>query len=176
MGSGQRTSPRKGIHFDLSIFAARKIRNLNFLLKAKNESEFEIALTQSLNSSRKLRNYLITQKEADPVEKITSAQVFGFRHKPDLTIGNDGTAIKLKVVKGGSGIREALGQALCYRTYYGFVILVLIDQTRNKTLVEKAMDRNSPGHKLLRSMCDEFNVFTVVGPLGQRKNIAFIPK
>ena len=174
MRGGQRKAARRGTHYELAVFAARKIQKLNFALKAKSEAEYEVALTQSLNSSRKLKDYLITQKESEPVEKITPADVFGFRHRPDLTIGNDGTAIELKVIHNGQAIREALGQALCYRTWYRFVILVLLDLTKDKIMVNRCRDKTSNAYKLLQGLTD-MNIFTIVGPAGHGKNIAFLP-
>lgn len=172
---GLRTSTRRGTHYELAVFAAKRLAKQNFMLKVKNESDYEMVVTTSLGSSRKLRPTLITQKDTIPVEKITTADVFGFKHHPDLTIGNDGTAIELKVIQSGHSIREAIGQALCYRTHYRFAIMALMDLTKDRLVVNRCADKNSPAHKLLKSLCDECGIFTIVGPMAQRKNVAFIP-
>ena len=172
---GLRASTKRGIHYELAHFAAKRIAKQNFLLKIKSESDYEMVITTSLGSSRKLRPYLITQKDAEPVEKITTADVFGFKHHPDLTIGNDGTAIELKVIHHGQSIREAIGQALCYRTHYRFAIMALLDRTKDRTVVSRCADKNSHAHHLLQALSNECGVFTIVGPVGQRKNISFFP-
>ena len=118
-------------------------------------------VTTCLGSSCKLRRYLITQKEAEPVEKITPTNVFGFRHRPDLALGMDGTAIELKAIYSGQAVREAIGQALFYRTLYRFAIIVLVDLTKDRIVVKECEDKKSPGYQLLRGLCDELNILVI---------------
>ncbi len=168
-------SARRGQHFDLAMFALNKLRTANLMLKGNSEREFEQAIVGHLQSSPKLRKNLITQVDDNEVEKITQAKLFGFSHRPDATIGNDGTAIEIKVIYGGQATRDILGQSFAYRMQYRFTILVLVDQTEDGRLVSLCSDKTSQEHALFHGMVEEMNVFTVVGPLGQSKNLVFKP-
>ena len=48
-----------------------------------------------LESSPRLAKHLITQVGDEEVDKVSQAQVFGFKHRPDTAIGTDGTAIEM---------------------------------------------------------------------------------
>lgn len=101
--------------------------------------------------------------------------MFGFSHRPDASIGNDGTAIEIKVIAGGQGARDILGQAIAYRMQYRFVILVLVDQTDDARIVALCRDKESNECSLFLGMAEKMNVFTIVGPLAKSKNITFGP-
>ena len=168
-------SARRGQHFELAIFTAKKLKSSNLALKGKSEREFEQAIIAHLQASPRIRKNLITQVGADEVEKITQAKLFGFSHRPDASIGNDGTAIEIKVISGGQATRDILGQAIAYRMKYRFVILVLVDTTENRRLVDLCSDKGSSEYSLFTGMAETMNVYTVVGPLNQSKNICFLP-
>lgn len=166
---------RRGQHFDLAKFAVKRLRLANLALKGKSEREFEQAIVGHLQSSPKLRKNLITQVDADEVAKITQAKLFGFSHRPDASIGNDGTAIEIKIISGGQATRDILGQAIAYRMQYRFVLLVLVDQTEDRRLVSLCQDKSSSEYSLFTGMAQSMNVFAVVGPVGQSKNVLFAP-
>ena len=138
--------------------------------------EFEQAIISHLQASPRLRKKLITQVDSDEVEKITEAKLFGFSHRPDASIGNDGTAIEIKVIKGGSAARDILGQGMAYRMQYRFVILVLVDATEDCRVVANCQDKRSPEHALFTELAESMNVFAVVGPVGKSKNVLFLPR
>lgn len=173
---GLRPAARRGIHFELALRATHQIKHANFMIKADDEKTYENILVASLAQSHKLRPNLITQIAQEPVQKIVRPTVFGFEHAPDITIGNDGTAIELKLINSGGDLRSCLGQALCYRVAYRFAIIVLIDRTNDRVFVESLRPKDSNEAMLLRGMCDELNILTVVGPIGRYKNLAFVPK
>ena len=104
---------------------------------------------------------------------MTKASLFGCSHWPDVSSGNSGTAVEIKVVQGGPGMRDILGQAIAYRMHYRFVILVIIDQTPEYKIVELCQDKSSQEYRLLSGLADELNIFSIVGPLGQSKNVVF---
>ena len=149
---------------------------MNLLKKGRSEREFEQAIVGSLEFSPNLAKNLITQVGDDEVGKVTQARLFGFKHRPDIAIGQDGTAIEIKAVTRGPAVRDLIGQAFAYRMHYRFVILVLIDQTPDRQVVSHCTDPRSAEHKLLRGLCDEFGVFSVVGPLEKAKNLVFLPE
>lgn len=70
-------------------------------------------------------------------------------------------------------MRDILGQAIAYRMHYRFVILVVIDQTPECKIVELCQDKTSQEYRLLSGLADELNIFSIVGPLGQSKNVVF---
>lgn len=162
---------RRGVHYDLALFAVKRLRRCNLKIKGRNEREFEHAVVANLTESRKLAPSLITQVDDEPVEKISQATLFGFKHRPDTTIGKDGTAIEIKVITSGQSIREVLGQSIAYRMHYRFVIAVLVDQKGQ--VVQLCTDKNSQESDFLTGLARDFNIFTVVGPVDRSKNLAF---
>jgi hypothetical protein len=174
MSLGFVSAARRGQHYDLATFAVKKLKSANLALKGKNEREFEQAIVGHLQSSQKIRTNLITQVGTDEVDKITQAKLFGFAHRPDASIGLDGTAIEIKVIAGGQATRDILGQAIAYRMQYRFVILVLVDATEDRRLVSLCSDKNSNEYSLFTGMAASMNVYTIVGPMGQSKNVSFV--
>lgn len=173
-GLGFVAARKRGVHYELAEFAVKHMKRANLLVKGKTERQFEHAIVAHLQASRKLTNNLITQVGEEEVEKITQASLFGFKHRPDTSIGKDGTAIEIKVITSGPSIRDLLGQALAYRMDYRFVILVLVDHTPDRQIVELCRDKKSREFSLLKGFSDDFNIFTVVGPLEKSKNLVFI--
>ena len=173
MALGFAPNKKSGQHYDLAMFALQKASRVNLLLKGQTEKHFEYTIVSHLQSSRRLRKNLITQIGIDEVQKMTKATLFGFSHWPDVSIGNSGTAIEIKVVQGGPGVRDILGQAIAYRMHYRFVILVLIDQTEEGKIVELCRDKDSQEYQLLSGLANNLSIFTIVGPAGQSKNVVF---
>jgi hypothetical protein len=166
---------KRGQHFDLVDLAIKKLRSANLALKGKSEHGFEQAIISHLQSSRIIRNNLITQVGTDEVEKITQANLFGFFHRPDASIGKDGTAIEIKVILGGQSARDILGQSIAYRMQYRFVIIVLVDGSKDRHIVELCKDKKSKEFSLFTGLAETMNVFSIIGPDGPSKNIAFAP-
>jgi len=173
MALGFASAAKRGQHYELAMFAASKLKSVNLLVKGHIEKQFEAAVVACLQASPRLRKNLITQIGVDEVEKITRASLFGFSHRPDISLGNSGTAIEIKVVATGQAVRDVLGQALAYRMHYRFVILVLIDQTNERQIVNLCRIRESQEHSLLSQLAESMNIFTIIGPLSQSRNIVF---
>jgi hypothetical protein len=57
--------------------------------------------------------------------------------------------------------------------HYRFMILVIVDQTPDYKIVELCQDKTSQEYRLLSGLADELNIFSIVGPLGQSKNVVF---
>jgi hypothetical protein len=178
-------SSKKGLHYGLVKHAIVKLKTANLLVKGKSKNGFEIGIISHLEASPRLREKITTQIGINGEERISNANLFGFKHWPDASIGytekgNDvedkgGTAIEIKVVSTGQDVNDILGQALAYRMYYRFVILVIVDQTEDKKVVELCQTKNSREYDLLSALGDAMNIFTVVGPVGRSENIAFLP-
>ena len=162
-----------GKHFELMNLAYKKILSCNFAKKGGSERYYENTLTTLLETSHRLKNTLITQSNIEEIEKITQADFFAFRHRPDVTIGKDGTAIELKVVKRGLSVREAIGQAIFYRHAYRYVILVLLDMTKEQILYKTCKKRKSPEAHFLNELARQYYIFTIIAPHSKQKNIGF---
>lgn len=169
------SSAKRGQHFDLAQLAIKKLKSANLALKGKSEREFEQAVISHLQSSPTIRKNLITQVGTDEVDKITQANLFGFSHRPDASIGKDGTAIEIKVISGSQSTRDILGQSIAYRMQYRFVIIVLIDGSENRQIVELCKDKISKEYSLFTGLAETMNVFSIIGPDGPSKNVAFAP-
>lgn len=155
---------RMGIHYQLARRAVECLRTVEFPPKTPKENTLEHTMVSSLLAVPDIRPHLLTQLDEDPIEKVTHSEVLGFRHRPDATIGRDGTALELKMVRTGQPLREAIGQAIAYRVAYRFVVLVLTDRTPKRRMVSLAGDSNSPGHKLLSALAKDMGIFTIVAP------------
>lgn len=175
MPLGFLSAAKRGQHFDLALLAIKKLKSTNLALKGKSEREFEQAVISHLQSSPTIRKNLITQVGTDEVDKITQANLFGFSHRPDASIGKDGTAIEIKVISGSQSTRDIFGQSIAYRMQYRFVIIVLIDGSENRQIVELCKNKNSKEFSLFTGLAETMNVFSIIGPDGPSKNIAFTP-
>jgi hypothetical protein len=175
MAFGFVNTARRGQHFDLLSLAVRKLKSANLALKGKSEREFEQAVIGHLQSSPTIRKNLITQVGTDEVDKITQSNLFGFSHKPDASIGKDGTAIEIKIISGSQSTRDIIGQAIAYRMQYRFVILVLVDSSEDRQVVELCKKKDSEECLFLSDLAELMNVFSIIGPIGPSKNIAFGP-
>lgn len=173
MALGFASAAKRGQHYGLAIFAAHKLKSVNLMVKGQSERQFEMTVVSHLQASPRLRKNLITQIGVDEVEKITQATLFGFSHRPDISIGNDGTAIEIKVITSGQSVRDVIGQGLAYRMHYRFVILVLIDQTEDRQIVKLCRLKGSRESLLLSELAESMNILTIIGPLRQSRNIVF---
>ena len=177
MALGFTPSTKRGQHYDLVKFTASKLKSANLSIKGRDERDFEHAIVSHLQSSPKIKSNLITQVGTNEVDKIVKANMFSFSHRPDISIGNDGTAIEIKVIKSGSSIRDLLGQAVVYRMHYRFVILVMVDLTQDCRVVELCKDKKSQEFSLLSGLAEQMNVYTIIGgPNNDPKNQLFISK
>ena len=176
MRFGLMRADKKGDHFELALRAIHQIKNADLLKKADDEWTYANILVTALQASRKLKPHINDQTSKDQEQRLIKVPAFSFDHIPDITIDNDGTAIEIKLIKGWNDLRDCLGQALVYRFAYRFAIMVLIDLTEQRAFVETLRRKDSSEAKLLRDMCDNLNIMTIVGPLGKSKNLAFIPK
>jgi len=116
---------------------------VNLFVKGKTENHFEHTIVSHLQAIPKLRQNLITQIGLDEVEKITKASLFGFSHRPDVSIGIAGTAIEIKVISTGQSARDILGQAIAYRMHFRFVILVWLTRQKIEKLLSFVVRRKA---------------------------------
>lgn len=58
---------------------------------------------------------------------------------------------------------------------YRFVIIVLIDGSADRQIVELCKDKKSKEFSLFSGLTETMNVFLKIGPDGPSKNVAFAP-
>jgi len=173
MDYGFKKYSRKGAHYDLAMEAAKHIKKINFLIKHRDEKDVEHHIVSSLETYRNLKPHLITQLNKEQPVIMTRAELFGFRHSPDVAIGDDGTAIELKLIKSSQSVREMLGQAMCYRMNYRFVILIFVSPASSCSFIDLCSEKRSNERKLLNALAADFGIFSVVGPTSAGKNLSF---
>jgi len=90
------------------------IKKTRFALTGKSERDFEFAFTQTLAAlSARLNGKIFSQTDQETIVK--SVYCFGKRHRPDLTINEDGIAIEIEHLNDSlDGIKLALGQSMLY--------------------------------------------------------------
>jgi hypothetical protein len=176
MRYGLMRADKKGDHFELALRAIHQIKNADLLRKADDEWTYANILVTALQASKKVKPHINDQTRKEQEQRLIKVPAFSFDHIPDITIDNDGTAIEIKLIKCGNDLRDCLGQALIYRFAYRFAIMVLIDLTERRTFVESLRRKDSNEARLLRDMCDNLNIMTIIGPIGKSKNLAFVPK
>ena len=165
---------RQGEAYEDVRYAIKHLSRASLWVKDEAEKTFEAKIIGLLQGTTRLRKKLISQID-DEEEKIISADLFSFKHYPDASI-DDTIAIEIKVVSQHEGprIRELLGQALVYRFKYKFVVLVLVDRTDDHKIVKACKKKNSDENNLLKSLSEDYNIFTLVGPVyGKNKNMVF---
>lgn len=167
---------KKGDHFELALKAIHQIKNTDLLKKAKDEKTYANILVTALQASRKLKPHLTDQTTLEQDKKMFRVKAFGYDHVPDITIDNDGTAIEIKLIDSPDDIRDCIGQALIYRFSYRFAIMVMVDITKERLFVESLRSKDSKETKMLRELCDELNIMSVIGPGSNRRNTAFFRK
>ncbi|MBO7638261.1 MAG: hypothetical protein J6S91_04730 [Treponema sp.] len=144
-------------------------------ITGKEEKDFELRFSTILDTSGdKLNGKLISQQNNDTTVK--QIYCFGKKHRPDMTINDDGVAIEIKYInKSFDGVKMALGQSFMYRLCYKFVINVIVISEENKDVYEKALNGEERDlEDIMKYLANEMNVFTYIVPAfslktGQKK-------
>lgn len=139
------------------------IRRFDFQTTGKKEKDFERALAQVLmNSKRDYHSDVITQVgRHSPVQSV---YCFGKKHRPDMTIGEDGIAVEMKFVR-YAGLQDAIGQGHLYRLRYRFVFLILVLSEERKEVYESIDNGEEKDlEDALWHLADQMNIFTYIAP------------
>ena len=140
-------------------------------ITGKEEKVFELRFSSLLDANKvKLNGNLISQQNKDTTVK--QIYCFGKKHRPDMTINDDGIAIEIKYINDNfDGVKMALGQSLMYRLRYKFVINVIVISEKNKDVYEKAVNGEEKDlEDILKYLADDMNVFTYIVPAFSLKN------
>ena len=157
--------PRRGRAWEDVKTLDRMIRTARFALTGKNEREFELAFMSVLNAHVDNLNLKIhSQLDKDTVVK--SVYLFGKRHRPDISLDEDGVAVEVKFLKSSTeGLKQAIGQSLFYRVRYRFVVnLIVVGEDKKETYLKATNGEEKDMEEILGEMSSGFNVFTYVVP------------
>ena len=140
-------------------------------ITGKEEREFELRFSTILDANKgKINGEIVSQQNKDTTVK--QIYCFGKKHRPDMTINDDGIAIEIKYINDNfDGVKMALGQSLMYRLRYKFVINVIVISEKNKDVYEKAVNGEEKDlEDILKFLADDMNVFTYIVPAFSLKN------
>ncbi len=172
--SGKRTGKNweDVLFIDSLIKNADKKSNGSIMnITGKEEKDFELRFSSLLDANKgKINGNLISQQNKDTTVK--QIYCFGKKHRPDMTINDDGIAIEIKYINDNfDGVKMALGQSLMYRLRYKFVINVIVISEKNKDVYEKALNGEEKDlEDILKYLADDMNVFTYIVPAFSLKN------
>jgi len=139
--------------------ARRILSKLNLRKTDTKERQFENRIATLLDT-QKFNEHFIDQRSSR--DSMTQVPVFGSNHRPDMSIGVGGTAFEVKLTTHGNKVKDALSQAIFYRTHYRFVIIVLVDITKNGKIYELLKSRKSLERKMIKDFERELNIFVVI--------------
>ena len=90
------------------------IKNTRFNLTGKSEREFELAFMSAVAANKdRIKGEIHSQVDKDTV--VRSVYLFGKKHRPDLTINEDGIAVEIKFLSNSlDGLKQAIGQSIFY--------------------------------------------------------------
>lgn len=161
------SGPRRGRVWEDLRTLDRIIREpgTHFFLSGKNEREFETQFSGRLAGlGNSFHGPIISQ--FDRTRPVRSVHVFGKKHRPDLTIGEDGIAVEMKFVSGSlDGVKQAVGQSLFYRIGYRFVVNIHILDEGFKNLYHECLNGEELGiERIFRDLAEDKNVFNYIVP------------
>ena len=175
---GFESGKRTGKNWEDILFIDSLIKNADkkssgsiMNITGMEERNFELRFSSLLDANKnKLNGTLISQQNKDTTVK--QIYCFGKKHRPDMTINDDGIAIEIKYINENfDGVKMALGQSFMYRLRYKFVINVIVISEKNKDVYEKALNGEEKDlEDILKYLADDMNVFTYIVPAFSLKN------
>ena len=141
------------------------IKRKNFNITLKDEKELENNFMAALDENRHTINGKI-YSQRDKATTVRSVYLFGKKHRPDLTINEDGIAIELKFLNSTrDGLKQALGQSMFYRVRYRFVVnLFVVDQKHKSVYLGAAEDKERDLEEILKDLAADMNIFSYIVP------------
>jgi hypothetical protein len=160
---GFEISRRHGRFWDDAKVLNEMINEYPFHTTGKSERDFENGFATSLMTMKKLLNCKpITQ--IDKSTAVKSIHCFGKKHRPDMTLDENGIAIELKFIT-YAGLKDAIGQGFLYRLQYRFVFLILVVSEESKNIYVDIYDRKEKDlEDTLQYLADNMNIFTYIVP------------
>ncbi len=152
----------------------KKGNNGNIMnINGDDEKAFENRLSSILDAKQEVfSDKIITQQNKETT--VQSVFCFGKKHRPDMTIGDDGIAIEVKYISGTNGlngIKMALGQSLMYRLRYRFVINLIVVSEDYRDVYDNLLEGGEKDFEdILKLLSDDMNIFTYIVPSFKLKN------
>ena len=112
----------------------------------------------------RIKGQIMSQVDKDTT--VSSVYLFGKKHRPDLTINEDGIAIEIKYLSGSlDGLKQAIGQSIFYRVRYRFVMNVFVVAEKYKdTYLKGANDEEKDLEEIFQDLSSEMNIFSYIVP------------
>ena len=107
---------------------------------------------------------IMSQVDKDTI--VRSVYLFGKKHRPDLTINDDGIAIEIKYLSGSlDGLKQAIGQSIFYRVRYRFVMNVFVIAEKYKeTYIKGANEVEKDLEEIFQDLSSGMNIFSYIVP------------
>ena len=141
------------------------VKAARFNLTGKTERDFEMLFSERVRANEdRIKGKIISQVDKETV--VQSVYCFGKKHRPDLTINDDGIAIELKFINNSlNGIKEAIGQSIFYRIRYRFVVNIFVISEKHKDVYLKAANGEEKDlEEILKDLSTDSNIFSYVVP------------
>ncbi|UCH61911.1 MAG: hypothetical protein JSU77_08855 [Fidelibacterota bacterium] len=119
---------REGKYWEDCEYTIKALSRLDLTRTEMTEKEFEDRVARFLGEQLFPggEKFIDHRKYHDAA---SATAFFSSDHRPDMSIGKDGTAIEVKAADHGNKVKQAISQALFYRIGYRFVIVLLVDIT-----------------------------------------------
>jgi hypothetical protein len=152
---------RKGFYWEDCEHAIMALSRLELTDADRTEKQCESQVAALLDTMRfPGGERFIDQRNI--FEVVSRVTLFGSDHRPDMSIGKDGTAIEVKVVDHGNKVKQAISQALFYRLGYRFVIVVLVDITDDCEIYARLREQgNTSEVQLVDDLEEQMNIFII---------------
>ncbi len=119
---------RDGKYWEDCEYTIKALSKLDLSKTEMTEKEFEDRVAwflgkQTFPGGERFIDHRVHHDAASEIALFSSV------HRPDMSIGRDGTAIEVKAADHGNKVKQAISQALFYRIGYRFAIVLLVDTT-----------------------------------------------
>lgn len=159
---------RRGHVWEDVKYLHQQIMQFPFATTGSDENAFERGFATNLMVTEDHYNQEVVTQIKKGVS-VQSVYAFGKKHRPDMTIGENGIAVELKFINYG-GLKNAIGQGYMYRLKYKFVFLVLILSEERKAVYEAIENGEEKDlDDMLHQLSEELNIFTYLVPAFQIK-------
>jgi hypothetical protein len=147
---------KKGYYWESLLKIKEIVDRLSLDMNYNTEKEFEDRIAGALQP-----NFDDFIDQRNTKQTMTRVTLFDHDHRPDLSIGEDGIAIEVKLAKSGESFRSAIGQSLIYRMGYRFSLVIWIDTSKNKRYVNSVKDKKHKEKEFLLAL-EQQNIFSII--------------